>query len=88
MVPVSPALAQAATPSTAWLTREEARPSTSQFSSPIPNLMYFRTLRMLEILSLMHAACGLHRKTGCYSYYQSLLSHATEGINNAFWNIP
>eukprot|EP00983_Pelagomonas_calceolata_P057553 1145115-Pelagomonas_calceolata.AAC.1 len=73
----------------AWLAREEARPSTPE-SPPLPNIVYFPDLKD-ALKSHMHAK---HRfgyadcKTGCYTYYQSLLPHVNKGIRNAFWNMP
>eukprot|EP00983_Pelagomonas_calceolata_P063903 1147902-Pelagomonas_calceolata.AAC.3 len=52
----------------ALLAWEEARASTSESSSPIPNLM------------LGYA----DHKTGYYTDYQSLQPHANKGISNAF----
>eukprot|EP00983_Pelagomonas_calceolata_P016261 514540-Pelagomonas_calceolata.AAC.1 len=39
----------------------------------------------------MHAKHKLgyaDRKTGYYTYYQSLLPHVDKKISNAFWNMP
>eukprot|EP00983_Pelagomonas_calceolata_P055490 1144168-Pelagomonas_calceolata.AAC.1 len=61
--------------SVAWLAREEARPSTPKFSSPIPNLVYFSDLEH-ALKSHMHAKYRLGYvdcKPGYYTYYQSLL---------------
>eukprot|EP00983_Pelagomonas_calceolata_P008578 280705-Pelagomonas_calceolata.AAC.1 len=67
----------------AWLAREEARPSTPEPSSPIPNLVYFSDPKN-ALKSQMHAKHRLEyadRKTGYYTYYQSFLLHANKGIS-------
>eukprot|EP00983_Pelagomonas_calceolata_P075604 1153086-Pelagomonas_calceolata.AAC.5 len=63
---------------TAWLAREEARQSTSESSSPIPNLVYFPDLKD-AFKSLMHAKHRLgyaDRNTGYYTYYRSFITGA------------
>eukprot|EP00983_Pelagomonas_calceolata_P068243 1149826-Pelagomonas_calceolata.AAC.1 len=58
----------------AWTAREEPRPSTSESSSSIPNLIYFPDFKD-ALKSHMHAKHRLGYadfKTGYYTYYQSL----------------
>eukprot|EP00983_Pelagomonas_calceolata_P070029 1150601-Pelagomonas_calceolata.AAC.2 len=67
-----------------WLAREEARPTTPELSSPIPNLICLPDLKD-ALKSHIHDKNGLgyaDHKTGYYTYYQSLLPHANKGTSN------
>eukprot|EP00983_Pelagomonas_calceolata_P012474 400117-Pelagomonas_calceolata.AAC.1 len=73
-----------------WLASEEADPRPPQSHPPSPRLSYLPDLK-IALKSHMHAKHKLgyaDRKTGYYTYYQSLLPHVNKSISNAFWNMP
>ncbi len=66
--------------------QQESGTAASQHSprlTYLPNLQAAIKSHMLSNHKLGYA----NSKTGCYSYYQSLLPHVHKGISNAFWSM-
>eukprot|EP00983_Pelagomonas_calceolata_P049461 1141528-Pelagomonas_calceolata.AAC.2 len=74
----------------AWLAREEARPTTPELPSTIPNRICFPELKD-ALNSYMHdktQAWICRSQNRLPHLLPSLLPHANKGTSNAFWNMP
>jgi len=78
-----------------WLAVEELNQQESGTEAPqhgprltcLPDLQAALKSQLKSHVHLNRRLGYTNSKTGCYSYYQSLLPQVHEGISNAFWNM-